>query len=131
MSDNMPHSHMTVKHDESDYAHSVLVAHPAKAEYGGMENLKRIRKDRGLTQVQLAEAAGCNQATISKMEKGDKNATLDMVERIAKVLKVEPWELFGIDDLRQRYLDALSRASEDKKRAVLLLLEGDQERRQG
>lgn len=96
-----------------------------------MENLKRIRKDRGLTQVQLAEAAGCNQATISKMEKGDKNATLDMVERIAKVLKVEPWELFGIDDLRQRYLDALSRASEDKKRAVLLLLEGDQERRQG
>lgn len=124
MPSNMPHSHMTVKNTLPNNAQPDLGARDVVRNYGGMENLSRIRKKRGLTQVQLADAAGCNQATISKLEKGGKNATLDLIEDIAAVLKVEPWELFAIDDLRQRYLLALEGASDDKKRAVLMLLEG-------
>jgi transcriptional regulator with XRE-family HTH domain len=98
---------------------------PSASHYAAMlVHLKRLREQRGLSQAQLAEAAGCSQPSISKLERGDKNVTLALVEQIAAVLGVQPWELFGIDEFRQRFLDALSRASLEQCRAVLLLLEG-------
>lgn len=94
------------------------------ADHVVMQNLSRLRKARGMTQTQLAEAAACNQATISKLERGDKNATLDLIERVAHVLGVAPWELFGIDEMHQRLMEAIRGANPSKRQAVLLLLEG-------
>jgi transcriptional regulator with XRE-family HTH domain len=91
-----------------------------------MKNLREIRKAKGFTQAQLAEAVGCNQGTLSKIEKGG-NYTYTLAERIARRLGVSPVELFGVGELEHRYLTALRNAPEARRRAVLLLLEGDDE----
>lgn len=92
-----------------------------------MENLKRLRQAKGLNQTQLAEAAGCNQATVSKLERGSGNPTLTLIARIARALDVAPVELFSYTEAEQRYLEAFKSASPEKQRAVLVLLQGDGE----
>lgn len=109
------------------YAHCAVERGPRRLHDEVMHQLARIRKAKKLTQTQLAEAVGCHQATISKLEKGDKNVTLDLIERIARVLGVEPWQLLGVGELRQRYLEAMDRATPAKRQAVLLLLSGENE----
>lgn len=56
-------------------------------------NLQRLRRERRLSQEQLAHLAGCARAYLSGAEAGRRNATLDTVEALAKVLEVEPSEL--------------------------------------
>ena len=89
-----------------------------------MQNLARLRKARGLTQQQLADATSVNQATISKIEKGRGNPTLDLIERIAAVLHIHPSELFSRDVLEQRVVDALHNLKDDRAReAAVTVLE--------
>lgn len=53
---------------------------------------------KGLTQVELAELAGVAQATISSIENGKKNPSFDTLERIAKALQVDVFDLLSRDD---------------------------------
>jgi len=56
--------------------------------------LREIREAKGLTQADLAEAAGVRRATISDLETGKSaNTTLDLVDRLCTALSVEPAEL--------------------------------------
>lgn len=45
----------------------------------------RLRNEKQMTQAELAEKAGTTQAVISRLERGNANLTLSMMERIAKV----------------------------------------------
>lgn len=45
----------------------------------------RLRNEKKMTQAELAEKAGTTQAVISRLERGNANLTLAMMERIAKV----------------------------------------------
>lgn len=56
-------------------------------------NLQRLRRERRLSQEQLAHLAGCARAYLSGAEAGRRNATLDMLEALATVLEVEPAHL--------------------------------------
>jgi transcriptional regulator with XRE-family HTH domain len=106
------------------YAQAIVAPRPAWWHVLDMDNLARIREARGLTQSQLAEAIGANQATISKIEKGRGNPTLDMIQRIAAALKIHPSELFSRGALEQRVLDALGQLRDDQAReAALTVLE--------
>ncbi len=52
-------------------------------------NLKRLRKRKGLSQVQLAEAAGVNRVHLARLESGAMtNPSLDTMERLATALGV-------------------------------------------
>lgn len=53
------------------------------------QRLRLSRKERGLTQAQLAEAAGVAQSDISKLERGEAQKTANLV-RLAKALGVNP-----------------------------------------
>ena len=59
-----------------------------------IDNIKRIRKEKGITQEQLAEA--CNTATsyIGLMEIYKNVPKLSTIEKIAHALQVEPQVLF-------------------------------------
>lgn len=57
------------------------------------ENLKRIRAQRKLSQESLALKAGVERTYIGLLERRRNSPTIDMVERLAKVLKVRPDEL--------------------------------------
>ena len=56
-------------------------------------NLQRLRRERRLSQEQLAHLAGCARAYLSGAEAGRRNATIDTLAALAKVLEVEPAEL--------------------------------------
>lgn len=52
------------------------------------ENIRRLRKDRGLTQKQLGELCGINEANIRKYESDKQNAKIETIEKISKALGV-------------------------------------------
>ena len=53
-----------------------------------------LRERKGLTQEQLEERTGVNTKYISAIERGNKNATVRTLEKIASGLGVELYELF-------------------------------------
>lgn len=89
-----------------------------------MENLRSIRKLRNLTQEQLGEISGVDQATISKLESGKSNFTMDMARKLASGLKIEPVELFSLPELQMRAIRALREITDpERQRAAVLVLE--------
>lgn len=50
--------------------------------------LKETRKRHGLTQAQLADLTGIAQSPLSRIERGDWNVSLEIVERIALAMGV-------------------------------------------
>lgn len=61
--------------------------------FGG--NVARLRKDHGLSQEELADKIGLNKQTISNIERGVRYPTFETLEKIAKVFKATPVQLFG------------------------------------
>ncbi len=57
------------------------------------EKLKRLRKDRVLSQRELARTAGVTHATVWRLENGFDMARPETVRKLAGVLGVEPREL--------------------------------------
>ena len=62
-------------------------------EYNTMRAIIEARKKNNLTQKQLAEKTGIDQADISKIETGNANPTIHMLQRLADgmdmILKLE------------------------------------------
>ncbi|MBK1732775.1 helix-turn-helix domain-containing protein [Thiococcus pfennigii] len=56
-------------------------------------NIHALRRQRGLTQIQLAEAAGIAQTYVGQIERDGRNVTLDVLEAIAVALGVAASEL--------------------------------------
>jgi len=56
--------------------------------------LKQIRKQKGLTQMELAAKSGIHQTLISRLEKGQiKNPSYRVVTQLAAALRVRPEKL--------------------------------------
>jgi XRE family transcriptional regulator, regulator of sulfur utilization len=56
-------------------------------------NVKRIRKDKAITQEELAEAADMLPSYLSAVENGMKNVTVVTIDRLARALDVPMAEL--------------------------------------
>jgi len=56
-------------------------------------NVRRLRKERGLSQEELAEAAGVHRTYVGMIERGEKNVTIYNIERLAQALNVSPGSL--------------------------------------
>ena len=117
---NMPDRNMHVKHE---YSQSAVEWLTRRDHNGGMKNVRTLRLARGLTQAQLAELAGVNQATISKAERGEMNTTMETIVAIANALRVEPVELFDLPELQARALAAISAIDPEQRAAALVVLE--------
>lgn len=52
--------------------------------------IKFLRKDQKLTLMQLAQKVGVNTSSLSRIERGEINIGIDLLERIAKALNVSP-----------------------------------------
>jgi transcriptional regulator with XRE-family HTH domain len=53
-----------------------------------MEQLKRLREERGLSQVKLAARADLNPATVNQIERGARNASAGTLRKLARALDV-------------------------------------------
>lgn len=61
------------------------------------ENIRRLRKEKGLTQKQLGELCGINEANIRKYELGGANPKLETLQKIATALNAHAFDFLDSD----------------------------------
>jgi transcriptional regulator with XRE-family HTH domain len=59
-----------------------------------IQNLKELRKNEGLSQMKLAEFCNTSPSYIGEIEIGRKFPSMEMIEKIAEALRIEPYHLF-------------------------------------
>lgn len=59
-----------------------------------MQEVKRIREERGLSQAKLAARSGLNPVTINRIEHGDRSPTVTTLEKLADALECEVSDFF-------------------------------------
>ncbi len=64
-------------------------------------NLRLLRKQKGLTQEVLADEARINRNYVGQIEREEKSPTVDMIEKLAIALDVDPAALL-VRPLRRR-----------------------------
>jgi transcriptional regulator with XRE-family HTH domain len=84
-------------------------------------SIRAIRKSRKLSQLELALSAGVTQATISRLERGDRNVSVHLLSTIAISLGVELIDLFEDtrDEDQVRLLETYKRLSAVDRKAIL------------
>ncbi|MFI3300283.1 MAG: helix-turn-helix transcriptional regulator [Candidatus Gastranaerophilales bacterium] len=60
-------------------------------------NIKSLRIKKDLKQIELADFAQISHTTLSKIECGEQNFTIETLYSIAEILKMTPEELLKID----------------------------------
>jgi transcriptional regulator with XRE-family HTH domain len=58
------------------------------------ERIRRLRKDKNLSQEQLAELSGLHTNYVGQVERGEKNVTLETLEKVVLGLGISLEELF-------------------------------------
>lgn len=83
--------------------------------------IKRLRKLKGWNQSTLAEAAGLEQSTISKIERGWDGATIRSLTYIAQALEVPLFQLFmdEAEDAEIKLLDVFRSLPEERRQGWL------------
>ena len=56
-------------------------------------NVRRLREEKGWRQEDYADRAGIHRTYVSDIERGKRNPTVTVVEKLAKPLEVEPGRL--------------------------------------
>lgn len=92
------------------------------------KRLRELRLERGLSQSSLAERADVTPEYVSRIERGQVGPSMEVVERLAQALFVEPRELFefgagttGADPAIVRLMD-LARSGNTEQRQLILRL---------
>jgi transcriptional regulator with XRE-family HTH domain len=93
------------------------------------QRLARLRKERGYSQVELAEKMGLIQSLVSDYERGKLRLNADMLARFALTLDVTTDEIIGLERKRptakaksrriQRRVEALERLPKRDQETVL------------
>ena len=94
---------------------------------------KRIRNYRtamGLSQEKLAEFSGCHHTYIGQIERGEKNATIESIEKIATALDIPLSKLFehmgakesGLRNIPLECYEFISEKSEKEQEHILRIL---------
>ncbi len=98
------------------------------------QRIRNYRTQQGLSQEKLAELAGCHPTYIGQLERGEKNATLESIERIAGSLKISLSELFeniGGENTNRRniayecYEFLLAKSPKEQQQIFNILIEMD------
>lgn len=89
------------------------------------DRLVEVRRERGLTQVQLAERVGVHPSQLHRYEAGTAQPTLDVIRRLAVALSVSADVLVFGDEPRTQTAERLRRALEsatflDKRRQAVV-----------
>jgi len=61
----------------------------SRTEYRILGELVRLRKEKGITQIELAEKSGCKQQVISRIEKKENSPTLKTLCSLLDILDVD------------------------------------------
>ena len=82
------------------------------------ERIRILRKERGWSQEELGERADLHHTYVGAVERGEKNASIDTLDKIAGALGVEMIDLFtlarkqeSIDSLRSHVIEEVRESS--------------------
>ena len=99
------------------------------------QRIRNYRTKKGLSQEKLAELSGCHPTYIGQLERGEKNATLESIERITAALGISLSKLFeklgdqadnGEKDIPLACYEFLSaKSKEEQEQLYKILLEMD------
>lgn len=98
------------------------------------QRIRNYRTARGLSQEKLADLCGCHPTYIGQLERGEKNATIESIDKIATALDVSLSKLFdklgGRDDgSRDTPLECYeflsAKTKEEQEQLYRILLEMD------
>ncbi len=99
-----------------------------KFNYG--ERLRQLRRERGLTQEEVALRADITTSYYGQLERNIANPTISMLDRICEVMGVSITDIFtdsitnllGIDSLSMRILHFINDKTDEEKETALALL---------
>ena len=83
------------------------------------EKLRRLRKQKSLTQKQLAEMIGVKHTIISFYEVGDRMPSLEMIVKLASVFHVSTDYLLGLEAKENVDISALTPSDQDLVRSLV------------
>ena len=98
------------------------------------QRIRNYRNTKGLSQEKLAELSGCHPTYIGQLERGEKNATIESIEKISSALNVSLSKLFeniGTQETEARnvplecYEFILSKTKYEQEHIYRILLEMD------
>lgn len=78
-------------------------------------NLKKIRREKGLNQSDLAKILNVEQSAISKYELGKTKLTHDQVIKLSIALEVTPNELLGFEKAYRTYTEYLNSLKQEEE----------------
>lgn len=102
------------------------------------QRIRNYRNAKGLSQEKLAEISGCHHTYIGQIERGEKNATIESIEKIAAALNISLSKLFENlgsheDEIRNIPLECyeflLQKTKEEQEHIYCILLEMDKYKR--
>lgn len=67
-----------------------MKAPPSNLRLVVAENVRRLRREAGKSQEELAERADLHRTYVGSIERAERNLSLDNIERLALALGVEP-----------------------------------------
>ena len=98
------------------------------------QRIRNYRTAKGLSQERLAELSGCHPTYIGQIERGEKNATIESIEKISTALQISLSQLFeklgkGEVEVRNIPLECYellsTKTKEEQERIYRILLEID------
>ena len=98
------------------------------------QRIRNYRTQLGLSQEKLAELAGCHPTYIGQLERGEKNATLESIDKVANSLNISLSKLFenlGGVNVPERgiplecYEFLLTKSQEEQEQILKILIEMD------
>ena len=93
------------------------------------QRIRNYRTQKGLSQEKLAEVAGCHPTYIGQLERGEKNATLESVEKIASAMDISLSELFdklgksGGNNIAAKCYDLVASKNEAEQKQLYKMLQ--------
>lgn len=93
------------------------------------QRIRNYRTQKGLSQERLAELAGCHPTYIGQLERGEKNATLESVEKIASAMDISLSELFdklgksGSNNIAAKCYDLVASKNEAEQKQLYKMLQ--------
>ena len=93
------------------------------------QRIRNYRTQKGLSQEKLAELAGCHPTYIGQLERGEKNVTLESVEKIASAMDISLSELFdklgksGGNNIAAKCYDLVASKNEAEQKQLYKMLQ--------
>ena len=89
------------------------------------DKLFSIRKKSGMTQAEVAEAAGLSDRTYADIERGTVNMRIETLLRICSVLKITPNDILttGIETSAEDIMEMLNSIPDNERKKALKILE--------